>query len=381
MRHFLLICLIAIIVSCNPREVEREPIKEEVVALSPLERFNFEKYVDKVEYIKLENTPESMFSYANKLIFQGDKIYVFDRTGAHHVYVFSKEGDFIAKIGKIGKGPQEYVRLRDFDVDLEGNIYLYDRQMMKMIVYDSAHAFLKKESTVDIRADGFKKLHNGNFIFSISKENPESTLNDSHLILTDADYKILKRMLPMDSDFLDNYLSMSILQNNSSNIYYNKPVDDRIYLLSQDGSEIESCLKLQFKNSLKREYINDYRLIENAPATISVEYLISPPIITEHYILGTAEHAGTEVRFFYFYDKATNQPFSIDIVPEDYTYRNINFPLTTLGDSAVITLLDPSMLDYDYNKGDLPEGIVTHLQNSGFALVVHRLKENDVIRR
>lgn len=374
MRFLLLICIASASISCNPGEAERGTIQEEQVMLSPSKHFLFEDFVDKVEYIKLENTPESMFSYANKLIFQGDKIYVFDRTGAHHVYVFSKEGDFIAKVGKIGKGPQEYMQLRDFDVDLEGNIYLYDRQMMTMIVYDATHAFLKKESTVDIRADGFKKLHNGNFIFSISKENPESTLNDSHLILTDADYKILKRMLPMDSDFLDNYLSMSILQNNSSNIYYNKPVDDRVYLLSQDGSEIERCWKLQFKNSLKREYINDHRLIENAPASISAEYLISPPVITEHYILGTAEYASTEVRFFYFYDKASNQPFSIDIVPENYTYRNINFPLTTLGDSAVVTLLDPSMLNYDYNKDDLPEDLVTHLQNNGFALVVHKLK-------
>lgn len=375
MRFLLVMCFAGFVVSCNQQEGERDIVKEEQVILSPSERFQFENYVDEVKYIKLENIPESMFAYANKLIFQGDKIYILDRTGAHHVYVFSREGDFIAQIGEIGKGPQEYLQLRDFDVDSEGHIYLYDRQTMKMIVYDANHSFLKKEATEDIRADGFKKLENGNFVFSISKESPESTLNDFHLLLTDENYKTLKEMLPMDPDFLDNYLAMDIVQSNSSNVYYNKPVDGRVYLLSNDGSEIEKQLKLQFENPLEKKYINDFRLLSNAAPSISADYIISPPVITERYILGAAEHAKNEVRFLYFHDRQIDKTFSKDILPDDFTHRNINFPVTVLGDSVVVSLLDPSMLEYDNDKGELPADLIAHLKDNGFALVLHTLKQ------
>src|SRR5690606_39195219 len=165
-----------------------------------------------------------------------------------------------------------------FDVDSDGNIYLYDRQNMKMIIYDSTNSFLKKESTNDIRADGFKKLRNGNFIFSVSKENPESSLNDFHLLLTDRNYDVQKRMLRMDSDFFDNYLAMDIVQENSSHIYFNKPIDDRIYLLNDVGDNIEKCLKLQFENPVQKKHINNFQLLLDAEKGISVDYLISPPL-------------------------------------------------------------------------------------------------------
>jgi len=60
--------------------------------------------IDSCRLIPLESTPESLLGNNPRFIFSDEYIIVYDATG---IYKFSKEGQFIRKIIKFGRGPQE----------------------------------------------------------------------------------------------------------------------------------------------------------------------------------------------------------------------------------------------------------------------------------
>ena len=74
-------------------------------------------YIDTVEYILLEAHPDGLFREIDKLIVKNDKIFIFDFIGRNQVLVFDRNGKFLYKTGNRGRGPKEYIQLRNFTVD------------------------------------------------------------------------------------------------------------------------------------------------------------------------------------------------------------------------------------------------------------------------
>ena len=208
--------------------------------------FKHSDFVDSVSFVNLELNENSMFASLDKVLFKNNNYYIFDRMDRPHVYVFSGKGKFISKIGSIGKGPHEYIRLRDFDVDNSGNVLLSDTQGKRILKYNMYGKFLEEYKTGNIRADAVKVLENGNYLFSIAKESPKETLIDFHLILTDPNFNIIDKFLHIDTDFKDNYLIMNYLRESSSGITYCKPPRPIMYRLDKKGAITEQ-LSLDFE--------------------------------------------------------------------------------------------------------------------------------------
>jgi hypothetical protein len=81
-----------------------------------------------VKAIILETGDNFLIGRVTELqVFDG-KIYILDEHVAKALFVFDLNGKFIRKIGNIGKGPGEYIRITDFTIDTENRfIYLLDR--------------------------------------------------------------------------------------------------------------------------------------------------------------------------------------------------------------------------------------------------------------
>ncbi len=75
--------------------------------------------LEPIDVIALETTNESLIRNINKIEFYKDDIYVLDLEGSKSLLVFSKNGKYKYKIGRIGNGPGEYSEPRDFDIDEE----------------------------------------------------------------------------------------------------------------------------------------------------------------------------------------------------------------------------------------------------------------------
>jgi hypothetical protein len=97
--------------------------------------------IDNMRYIALETTDLSLLSQiGNTIIQKNGYFFIRDR---HKLYMFDNNGKYIRQIGSMGQGPDEYVRLYNFDVD-NNNIYLYDGTRKQILIYDYYNQLLKK---------------------------------------------------------------------------------------------------------------------------------------------------------------------------------------------------------------------------------------------
>ena len=88
----------------------------------------------------LETNKNCLISSVNKVLINNDLVYI--QNQRDNLYVFSIDGKFIREIGKKGKGPGEFMELRDFDIDNDGNVYILD--FRKIQKYSSKGRFLEK---------------------------------------------------------------------------------------------------------------------------------------------------------------------------------------------------------------------------------------------
>lgn len=89
--------------------------------------------VDIVRMIPLETTNESIIDAIKKVVFKNNRLYIQDRS-SHKLQIFSIDGKYIGSLSRQGKGPGEYIRLTDFDVDND-YIYVLSADNKKIIQY------------------------------------------------------------------------------------------------------------------------------------------------------------------------------------------------------------------------------------------------------
>ena len=100
--------------------------------------------VNCLKYIPLETSDECIIGNYSKELIRNQKIYVADFHMAMAIFVFDMNGKFIFKISERGQGPNEYVSIKDFDIDSNGEIYIYDSHGKKFVVFSSEGKFVRK---------------------------------------------------------------------------------------------------------------------------------------------------------------------------------------------------------------------------------------------
>ena len=100
------------------------------VALLPLS-----EAAAKVEIVSLEVTDESLIGEITKMKVTDSDIWV-KHYKYNHVLRFSRSGKFLNKVGKVGQGPEEYIRMADFFVDENTKEVYIQTTIVGVKVYD-----------------------------------------------------------------------------------------------------------------------------------------------------------------------------------------------------------------------------------------------------
>ena len=91
------------------------------------EVFDYSSVFDDYKIIPLETTKESLIGKISSIRFCGDYIVILDKNIGKSVYVFDLNGKFVSKIGRLGKGPGEYINPASISTNDETNeILVYD---------------------------------------------------------------------------------------------------------------------------------------------------------------------------------------------------------------------------------------------------------------
>lgn len=209
-----------------------------------------------VEYVFLETNKNCLIGNISKILYQNRRFYILDKFESKAIFVFNKKGDFLYKIDKTGKGPGEYLELRDFDIDKEGNIYLYDNNAMKIIKY-FADSEKFKEFKVKYRFEEFKMIDDEKmFVYNLYEKGKISAIF--------AIYRIKNRKLitiipgrKLYDDFDNPRFNSSFLLQSSDNLFFSPVFSNEIYKVSEE--KVTKIIRFDKSLIPSKEYIFDLK--------------------------------------------------------------------------------------------------------------------------
>lgn len=157
--HFFCLLFVLLLLLCTC-DVDR---KNNVVHLSinPQEVHSAElsdKFTD-IELVQLESSDSVLVGAVHNLILNDDRIYVLD-VNTKSAFVFNHRGEVISVINDYGQGPNEYLGLSSFYLDIEKNLVLVDNGQKKKHIYTPLGEFVKVEKnsyslkSIDYLSDG-----------------------------------------------------------------------------------------------------------------------------------------------------------------------------------------------------------------------------------
>jgi len=107
-----------------------------IIDFGDLRNINVSEVIDEFEMTPLETTDESLIGYIDKIDFYGDRIYVLDSHYSSSIFVFSKEGKFLSKLSRKGRGPGEFIYPMSFAIDQRGAILVLDMNLSRLLKYN-----------------------------------------------------------------------------------------------------------------------------------------------------------------------------------------------------------------------------------------------------
>jgi hypothetical protein len=161
---FIIVVMSVVFPGCNNRE--RTQNAREILTIPQSVDTSFFKNVSGYELIRLEATnASSLLSHISKIRVFKDEIFILD-IRQNKLVVFSKDGKFLRSIGRIGRGPGEYIRLTGFEIDHRTNeLLLLDKSEGKALIYSMDGTFKKHVSFENLSLN-IARLGNGNFVLA-----------------------------------------------------------------------------------------------------------------------------------------------------------------------------------------------------------------------
>lgn len=117
-----------------------------------IEEVKLSEIAESVNYIQLETKPECLLNYIMEIKQRHNQIFVFSKG---QVYQFTKNGEFIRIINKVGKGPDECFA-RSFAVN--GNaeqIFIFDNYVHNIKRYNDLGTFLNILNDIQVQSDEY----------------------------------------------------------------------------------------------------------------------------------------------------------------------------------------------------------------------------------
>ena len=136
-----------------------------------------------IEFVQLESTDESYLGEIQRLHVTEHDIWI-EQKSFFYIYHFSRSGQYINKIGKIGQGPEEYATCSDFFIDENRKeVYIVSGEK-GILVYDFEGNFKRmatklRQSDIFMSSETQHILFNKNFFISQNMNFYNPTTADS----------------------------------------------------------------------------------------------------------------------------------------------------------------------------------------------------------
>ena len=139
----------SLLLSCNTKQkdglftISVESAGKSTIPLSEIS--------ENIEEIELELTDNSLIFRIEKVSYTEEYI-VIQGGGGTHIWLFNRNGKFIRRIGSVGQGPGEYIRIKDFTIDTKNKQIIVACSGGKYICYDFLGKLIKESAVTNENA-------------------------------------------------------------------------------------------------------------------------------------------------------------------------------------------------------------------------------------
>lgn len=129
----LVFCLI-LFEGCQRKNPENDPVIK--IRFERANTIDMGQFIESVHYVQLQNHPESAFTDVDKLLVNGENLFMLDKR-LEAVFCFDTSGRFRYRIQRVGKGPGEYQELDAMWLKpVEKELWLQSFWPPKIMVYN-----------------------------------------------------------------------------------------------------------------------------------------------------------------------------------------------------------------------------------------------------
>lgn len=259
-KHFIyLLALGSFITSeCSALQLNKKEIIEINVtkAQKNKKEIRLSELVKDVEILVLESNIDCFMQAPYNLKHFGKKYILFHENGANQLFLFGRDGKFIRRIGRPGKGPGEYNRgIKAILSKDESRIMVTDGYARRVIVYDEMGLVMVQKDLSEYFLDSNILELSSDFdnLFTFVPHRPYGP-RDGFSSLLMFDYELNKKLevLPRPNDenlCSRNLIHVSLLANKKGT-YFTEMYKDTVYQYFDDGSSIPRYRFTVEKNKL-----------------------------------------------------------------------------------------------------------------------------------
>lgn len=291
--------------------------------------------------IPLEYNDVSIIGAVRKLDFYNDKLIIQNQRSGGQLVFFDLDGSFLGLIDKLGKGPGEYLELRDFAINREKEEILILDKNDRVHFYDFDYDFIRTiriPKEFDHRRISSRGEYIYTSIFSIDGRN---------LCISSYNGKLIESYFPSPRE------TFSIgrpFETTSENLWMKVKACDTIYKLAEDRFTPSVLLDFGDK-ALPHSIAMKTTTRQGVPKNI--KYMMNSNFFetSDNYLFNISTHnfkIDNYYKFFGYYDKNTQQTlifkkneFGNDIMPD-----GINIWNTFQGNYFCSVLYPPLLHDY-----------------------------------
>ena len=253
---FMTLLTLIIIVSCQNQTENKKNYNLKRVKM-PQETIdkpiNLSKFFKQIFFVPLETNENCLIGEISNLKCNDNHIYILDERTIS-VFIFNKSGKFEKKICTIGKGPNEYLSLMDFDIEND-ELYLLDVTQRKLLHYNKNMEFVTS-IMLQFQPIGFCLTNNG-FLF----ETIDYSKSYNRFILTSRKGEIINKFLPTKySQTKFNWGESNTFANTLPKTFFSIKFNDVIFELKNKDYEASYEIDFGSKKIPANENINNYNI-------------------------------------------------------------------------------------------------------------------------
>jgi hypothetical protein len=356
--------VVFLFIGCSEKKKYDLPVDFETIYFSSLKQIEKNIPYDlakKKKYIKLDNSDQFLFRGIDKVKIVDNNIYVLDKR-LNKLIVFDIMGNGVANLNKLGQGAEEYLQITDFDVNPLGDMYILDGRLDKLFVYDKFANFVSV-NVLPFEADIVHLLPDNKLLFGLSSWNKGES-KSKKIAVTDIDLKIERTYLNYD-EFVDEayWISSYNFIPTTNYIFYNKQIDNVVYALSLSDGIPQKAYVFDFEkknvpDKNKKDIEGTLRDFE------SFCCLKNFAVVNDEYALGTV------------WDKLQTKAFILDrkkqiLYISKATTDNDKSNIAGIYENYIISFITPEKCEYLNNE--IPIDIKEYVEDGNFVISLYTL--------